>query len=286
MKRFLILILLNFILLTTADAKGVVYTRYDSVKVVNLLEEASQLPESTNWNLYFARRLRGVKYENYILEQTPKEQLIVDLRHLDCTTFVETVLSLTLCRKNHKYTFDSYCYYLQQLRYRDGKITDFSSRLHYFTDWIRDNVKKGYVTWVQSPNPPFTAVKTPEYNCMTKFRKNYRQLVADTLLIPKIEKCEKSLQGMSFRYIPKSALNGDKHQLSCIKDGDVISMVTSAMSIDVAHLGIAVWGKDGKLHMIDASKIQGKVYEEAKSMFEYQATKRMHTGIIVVKLNE
>ena len=281
MKR--ILLVFAFLFSFSLSFAYGVYSRYDSIKVVNLLHEASKMEKDTNWTLHFARKFIGVRYENYVLEQTKKEQLIIDLRRLDCTTFVETVAALALCCKHQEYTFSAYCRYLQKLRYRDGKIEDFSSRLHYFTDWIKDNVRMGFVSWPQEPTPPFTATKSPGYNIMTKLRKSYRQIATNDKLLAKISRCEDNLKGFSFRYIPKQLLNGGKKDLACISNGDIVCMVTSAECLDVAHLGIAVWHGD-KLHMIDASKIKGKVVEEVKTLYQYQHTKAAQIGIIVVKM--
>lgn len=267
------------------DASNIVYDKTDSTLVTYLLEEAATMPRSSNFTLHFARSLIGVKYENYILEQTQTEQLIVDLRHLDCTTFVETVAALSICAKRRATSFADYCRTLRTLRYRDGIITDYSSRLHYFTDWIRNNQQHGFVEWIQSPNPPFTEQKICSYWCMTRLKHKYKQLVADPTLVPKIAKCEENLRGTPFRYIPKSLLNGNREQLSCINDGDIICMVSSAGILDVAHLGFAVWHGE-ELHMIDASMIHRKVVEEEKSMFKYQAGQPGQIGILVVKLKK
>ena len=40
---------------------------------------------------------------------------------------------------------DLYRNTLQQIRYRRGRVDGYASRLHYFTDWIRDNEQKGLV---------------------------------------------------------------------------------------------------------------------------------------------
>lgn len=283
--RSILFVLLVWLHGVCLSAKDVVYDKSDSLLVEYLLEQAAVMPVSTNYNLYFARQLLGVKYVNYILEQTDEEQLIVDLRHLDCTTFVESVVALTVTAKKGKRSFRDFCKTLQTLRYRQGVITDFSSRLHYFTDWLQDNQRMGFVKWIQEPDPPFTATKTCTYTCMTRFWDKYKHLVADRSLIPKIAQCEANLRGTSFRYIPKEQLNAGKERLSCIQNGDILCMVTSAGCLDVAHLGIAVW-HGNTLHMIDASMIHKKVTEEEKTMYEYQMTKPEQIGIIVARLKK
>ena len=43
------------------------------------------------------------------LEVNPVEELVVNLRELDCTTFVETVLALTLTTREGGQKWDDYC---------------------------------------------------------------------------------------------------------------------------------------------------------------------------------
>jgi hypothetical protein len=84
----------------------------------------------------------GVPYKAGTLEAPGKEKLIANLSGFDCTTFVETVLALTGCALHGKITQTKFHKTLKFLRYRQGTISGYSSRLHYFTDWLRDNEKK------------------------------------------------------------------------------------------------------------------------------------------------
>ena len=86
----------------------------------------------------------GTPYVASTLEKEP-EGLVVNLRELDCTTFMETVLALCRTLKGNQLTFETYCDNLQYLRYRDGRITDYTDRLHYMTDWFYENERKGIV---------------------------------------------------------------------------------------------------------------------------------------------
>ena len=110
---------------------AVCYTKTDSIKVMKLLEQGKKLSKGKNIILFYARQLIGVPYVAQTLEVNKQEQLIVNLRQLDCTTYVENVLALTLCTENKKLpTFADFCYYLRMLRYEGGKV-DYPTRLHY-----------------------------------------------------------------------------------------------------------------------------------------------------------
>jgi len=75
-------------------------------------------------------------------KDSTKEKLIVNVSAFDCTTFVETVLALARCAVVGKCSNHEFRKHLKSIRYGNGKISGYSSRLHYFTDWLRDNEKR------------------------------------------------------------------------------------------------------------------------------------------------
>ena len=173
----------------------------DTLLVNRLLTEARLLPSNANYTLYFAREFVGVPYVPHTLEVNNEEQLVVNLRQMDCTTLVENVVALTLCMKRGQYTAKDFQNTLTQLRYRDGKISGYTSRLHYFTDWIADNAKLGMVEEIQSPNPPFTSVQTINLNYMSTHPQAYKALRKDASLIQTIKEKEKELSDKCSREI-------------------------------------------------------------------------------------
>ena len=68
------------------------YTQADSARVEALLRENP----GENDVLFYARKFIGVPYVAATLEKSDPEQLVVNLRQMDCTTLVETTLALTL----------------------------------------------------------------------------------------------------------------------------------------------------------------------------------------------
>ena len=117
----------------------------DSIKVESLLQKAARLPADSCKILFFAQNLLGVPYVANTLDGTDEETLVVHLDKVDCTTLVETVLALSLTDKYGKSDFESYKKALRCIRYRNGKQAGYVSRLHYFSDWIKDNEQKGIV---------------------------------------------------------------------------------------------------------------------------------------------
>ena len=85
------------------------------------------------------------EYVAHTLEKEGDEQLVINLTGLDCTTFLETSLTFARCIKKGKTSFEDYQNELTFIRYRDGKIDKYPSRLHYFSDWIYNNQQKSIV---------------------------------------------------------------------------------------------------------------------------------------------
>lgn len=153
------------------------YTKEDSALVVKLLKDAKKNRKTLESRmLYFGKKFLGLPYVGHTLELGDKEHLIVNLRELDCTTFVETVTALTLCDIQDKRTFDDFCNNLMRIRYRQGKMEDYTSRLHYFTWWGNDNVAMGIVKEISMQGKPFAATQTININYMSKHPDLYKQL--------------------------------------------------------------------------------------------------------------
>jgi hypothetical protein len=103
-------------------------------------------------------------------------------------------------------------------------------------------------------------------------------------LVPVIRQQEQNLSGLKARYIPKSALRRTTKALrQAIHDGDIIAITCNKKGLDIAHLGFAVWQKDG-LHLLNASMLHKKVVEEPMTFYQYLQKHPSHTGIRVLRL--
>ncbi len=266
-----------------AGACGVQYQASDSILVTSLLEGAAGLPATANPITYLARELIGVPYVAHTLETNRVERLVVNLREMDCTTYVENVVALYMCVRRGERTFGAFCDHLRSVRYRQGRQPHYLDRLHYFTDWVDDNASMGICREIQSPDPPFTSVQEISLGYMSSHPDRYRALRENPGYLPGIRRMEKAFDGKSRRYIPKSLVGDSAMLRGVIMDGDIIATTTSVGGLDVHHLGIAVWHDDG-LHMLNASSLRGKVVEESMTLHEYLARQGTMTGIRVIRL--
>lgn len=279
MRRYIIGIIV--LMISLAVSAQVTYTRADSLTICKLLKQAPQ-QASTLW---FARQFHAIPYVAHTLEVNDQEQLVVNTRELDCTTLVETVTALTLCIQQEKRQWADYLQMLRTLRYRQGVLNGYISRLHYFTDWILDKQQMGLVSEIQQPNPPFTAVQRINVNFMSQHPEYYQALKANPSLVPVIRQQEQALTGKTFRYIPKQEVKNTKLMRQTVKDGDIIAITCNKKGLEIAHLGFAVWQRDG-LHLLNASQLHHKVVTEPMTLRQYLGKHKTHTGIRVIRIKE
>jgi hypothetical protein len=234
--------------------------------------------------LWFARQFHGVPYVAHTLEVNDKEQLVVNTRQLDCTTLVETVTALTLCVQKDKRKWTDYLQMLRTLRYRQGGLDGYTSRLHYFTDWIDDKQQMGLVKEIQQPNPPFTATQRIHVDFMSLHPAYYKALKANPSLVAEIRKQEQVLTGKKYRFIPKQEVKNSKQMRQTVKDGDIIAITCNKKGLEIAHLGFAVWQQNG-LHLLNASQLHHKVVTEPMTLRQYLQKHKTHTGIRIIRID-
>lgn len=274
--------------MATMPCCAVVYTQQDSITVEKLLREGKKQPHGTCLTLYYANQLKGLPYVASTLEFNPTEQLAINLTQMDCATLVDNVLALSFTTQKGSTRFKDFCYWLERIRYRNGKLDGYASRNHYFSQWLISNHKMGLVEELQGDAAkqysPFTAQKKIDLHYMTQHPNSYPMLKRDKTQLSLITQYEKEASGKTIRYVPRAMLNKGKDILGCIHDGDILAIVTKKDGLDVSHLGLAVWGKDGKLHLLNASSIHHKVVLEPMTLYEYMGKHPSQLGVRVVRV--
>ena len=274
MKRiFLLVILLCGIATIYANNQ-------DSIKVEKWLKEATTLPQDSCRTLHFAKQMLGVPYVAGTLDGNEEERLVVRTDALDCTTFVETALALSIADKRGERDFAGFKKALTDIRYRDGILNGYASRLHYFSDWIRNNELMGFVRECTSE----TSCSQPKelwLDFMTTHVESYLPMKKNPALVKEIAAYEKNWQGTVVSYIPKEKLNLPSEKLK-IKNGDILAIVTNIKGLDIVHVGFAFW-KDNHLHLLHASSVAKKVIEDPKTLFEYSKNTKAHIGVRAIR---
>lgn len=257
----------------------------DSVRVAEILAKAPADASVT----YFARQFIGVPYVGHTLEMSlDSEPLVVNLRELDCTTYVETVAALWQTNREKAHAnYATYKHWLSRYRYWAGRRDGYLSRHHYFSWWWHDNVEQGILSEVDlSASGAELTPLVVKINYMSLHPELYAQLNAHREWLPCLQKMEQEYSGHDGMYLSRQELlrKSSKAFRGVIEDGDVIAIVTTKGGLDYSHLGFASWQSDGRLHLLNASSIHHKVVDEPKTLYEYLSEHKSSVGIRVFRL--
>lgn len=229
----------------------------------------------------------GTPYEPGTLEIPGPERLVVNLRALDCVTFVENALVLATLVKtapdavveDREALAAAYRRELAQLRYRGGALSGYQSRLHYFSEWLTDNERKGIVTIV---TPELTGADR-DVRPLTFMSANpgaYRQIAESPHLLEVIREQESALDTPRW-YVPEDRIETAAAGRA-IRDGDIIAAKSTLEGLDVAHTGIALW-QDGDLHLLHAPLVGDSVEVTPRPLAERLRGIRAQDGILVAR---
>lgn len=221
--------------------------------------------------------LKETPYVASTLEINPEEEkLVVNLREMDCTTFAENCLAIARTIKKGEPTFEKFTSELKEIRYRDGKIDGYPSRLHYFSDWIYNNVQKKIVA---SISINIADIPYPlNVNFMSTHPGSYIQL-KDSALIPVIAKQEKEISSRTMYYIPKERITEFEDKLM---DGDIAGITTNIGGMDIMHV-VILTRKDGRIYPLHASSAAEKVILSEETLEDYLLKSKRATGIMVAR---
>jgi len=219
----------------------------------------------------------GIPYVAKTLEIGKTESLVVNLHGLDCTTYVENVLAFSLLLRDEKSDFDSFVEQLETIRYKDGKLDGYGSRLHYFTEWIRNNEQKGLLIDLTTQVGGVEIKK--DINFMGTHRELYPFLKEDQNF-KKILATEKELAKETFCYLPQDQIVANEH---LIQTGDIIALATAISGLDLTHTGIATREKDGRIHLLHASTGSMEVEVSKLPLADYLKGIKKNIGILVAR---
>lgn len=229
--------------------------------------------------LMFANKFIGTPYKGGTLEGD-EEVLQVNIDSVDCTTFVEMVMALAMTVEQRRASWLDFVYNLQNIRYRNGTIAGYPSRLHYNADWAVDNTHRGNFKEVTTFFPRYSyIVKTIDY--MSANADKYKSL-ADSANLAGVKNTEIGYRNHRFPYI-KTVDTGTKEVKAEFADGDILAFTTNVKNLDVTHMGIVV-KKNGEPYVLHASSSAGKVVLSERPLNEFLKKNRNMTGVRVFRL--
>lgn len=286
MKRiiYLLLTLLLAYNLSTAQTEVRFHNeKSDTTRLTTLLDRAAKMkfksPEERV--AFFGRQFIGTPYGAHTLEGE-QEILTVNLDSLDCTTFVETALAMAITAQERRWSWRDFIYNLRRIRYRQGSVDGYASRLHYICDWALDNTARGNFSEVTNRFPKVNyAVKTISF--MSENADKYPAL-ADSATLANIKNVEIGYRNHRYPFI-KTIDTSEKNTKAEFRQGDIVAFTSNLKNLDVTHMGIIVV-RDGAPYVMHASLSAGKVLISETPLDKFLKRNRSFTGVRVFRLTE
>ncbi len=279
MKNTFIFIFLMF-LVQPIFSQNVVCSQKDKAAFEEKIAHLQKLKEPANYGKLLAtigKTFLKIPYVAKTLELGPTESLVVNLHGLDCTTYVENVMAFGSMVRNGHTDFDTYVNTLEHIRYEDGILDGYASRLHYFSQWIKNNQKKGLIEDITAALGGVEISK--DINFMGTHRDLYPFLKDDDNF-KKIQQTEKDLNGQPICILPQDKIAANEH---LIQTGDIIALTTSIKGLDITHTGFASREADGRIHLLHASTGSMQVEVSGLPLVDYLKKIKGNTGIMVAR---
>lgn len=229
--------------------------------------------------------LVGTPYKNFTLELHDRiEAPSANFQGMDCWTFFEIALATArVLKTSENPSSQDFLRAIEIDRYRGGQCDGtFASRLHHLEDWTQDNQRRGLVKDI-TPQLPGAKKIYRNMNYMGGAgSRHFRQLRANPSLIPKLARVEDQLSARGIWYVPKRSVPAAEKYL---KNGDIISIVTTWHGSYTSHVGIAYRDPKGTLRFLHASRNEKRVLVDSR-LSDYLNRYSLHAGIMVARPNE
>ena len=227
-----------------------------------------------------ARHFVGRPYVAATLEKDP-ERLVVNLREWDCTTLVESAVALARTARSDAPSFATYLRELSRLRYRSDTINDYTDRLHYFTDWIYENTRRGLVRDMTAElgGRPYR----PRLSFMSTHPDRYAALRSHPWRVAFMRDKEAEIAARTgYAVLPTASIPAASASL---RDGDIVCFVTDIPGLDISHVGI-ICRRGRTVTFVHASSAAGRVIVEPTSLHAYATRNPRTLGVMILRPTE
>jgi hypothetical protein len=206
-----------------------------------------------------------------------REPLTAYLTGFDCVTLVESTLAIARAAPQPRAGWDEFARQVERMRYRGGVRAGYTSRLHYFSEWIADGARRGLL---RDLGPELGAVDDARpLRFMTTHRSAYRAL-ADDAVYREIGEMERRLDASPRHLVPTARIAS---VVDRIHTGDVLAFATSIEGLDCTHTGLAYRDRASVMRVLHAPLSSGEVQISRGTLPQYVAGLRTPTGILVAR---
>jgi len=195
-----------------------------------IIRKGSEIMDVAKRVDFLSTQFLGIDYAESTLighKDTP-EVFVINLRGVDCLTFVEYIEAMRLSD-----SFSAFESTLIKVRYKYG-IAEFANRNHFFTDWIEHNDE--FVNDITEDIGGKNAVKV---------QKMLNEKEDGSYFLAGIQPVHREII-----YIPSASI--DDSVLVNLRTGDYIGIYSPLKGLDASHAGIII-KKDNSLFLRHAS---------------------------------
>jgi hypothetical protein len=222
---------------------------------------------------------RGNTLEEYLAAggSPSAEPATCYLTVFDCVTLVESAQAVARTAARPGAGWDDFEHEIERMRYRGGVRAGYTSRLHYFSEWIADNARRGLV---RDLGPELGA---DEDRRPLRFMSTHRGAYAalrDDAAYEAIVQMERRLDSSPRHLVPTERIPS---VMARIHTGDVLAFATSVEGLDASHTGLAYRDRAGVLRVLHAPLSGGEVTISRGDLHAYVAGIRRSTGILVAR---
>jgi hypothetical protein len=244
-------------------------------------EQVGEPRASETFGRYLARTARvqhGAKYDD-APRPVGTETLHVELGAFECVSFIETALAIARCGWNADPTRNCFVRELEATRYRGGEMGDYSSRLHYFVDWIGDNEQRGRLSNLTASLGGELVHKDFFYITQRALRRASVEASQRVSLTAAMESTEARLSAQEH-----SVLSRDNAPpvLNELRDGDLVAFVRERPGLLVHHAGLVYWA-EGVPRLLHASSYHGRVVITVRDVTNYLLRRPERRGVIIAR---
>ena len=205
------------------------------------------------------------------------ETFRAELRRFECVSFIESSLAVARCAWRGQPNESCFVWEVLGLRYRSGMMSDYTSRLHYFEDWLEDNRGRWRLRDV-----------TRELGG-TPVTRSFFYLTQHAGAIPALSspdarramaEVESRLSSRSQTVVGRERIRG---AVGNLRDGDIVAITGNKPGRLVTHAGFISIGETGAARLVHASSYHGRVVATRQDLADYVLRRPERRGVIVAR---
>ncbi|MEL6758826.1 MAG: N-acetylmuramoyl-L-alanine amidase-like domain-containing protein [Myxococcota bacterium] len=217
----------------------------------------------------------GTGYDSSAQDDGP-EVLRIQIGTLNCVSLIEYADAIARCIWSKTPTPACFLTEVEASRYRSGQRAGYASRLHYFTEWIDDNERRGRFSPVHEL--PHHELRRPFF-FMSKHRGLYPALYNPDIL-NSVRETEHELSAKTHTFVTRDAI---EHAQQHLRSGDVVAIVSTTPGLLITHTGLIRLDEQGRPRLLHASRQNGRVVLSRKDIADYVIRANTRRGVIVTR---